>query len=164
MDDDDIVNFPVEFLNTLNPPGCSKHVLELKVGVPIIILRNLNPPKLVNGTRLRVDQLLPNVISGTILTGIGKGEKAYIPRIPLTPNEDWIRFKRIQFPVRLAFSMTINKAQGQTLQTFGVNLEKPVFSHGQLYVAMSRVGSPRNLYVYTPGGKTSNIVCSAVLT
>ena len=38
--------------------------------------------------------------------------------------------------------MTINKAQGQTLQRVGVHLETPCFSHGQLYVAASRVGHP----------------------
>jgi ATP-dependent DNA helicase PIF1 len=42
--------------------------------------------------------------------------------------------------VRLAFAMTINKAQGQTLKMVGIFLPKPVFTHGQLYVAMSRIG------------------------
>ena len=45
------------------------------------------------------------------------------------------------FPVRLAFAMTINKAQGQTLQRMGLFLPSQVFSHDQLYVALSRVGS-----------------------
>lgn len=160
-DPDDAVNFPEEFLNTLNPPGCSTHILELKVGVPIMILRNINPPKLVNGTRLRVDKLLPNVIVATILTGVGKGEVALIPRIPLTPNADWI--KRIQFPVRLAFAMSINKAQGQTIKYCGVDLTEPCFSHGQLYVACSRVGSNKNLFVLAKNSRTLNLVHRSVL-
>ena len=41
---------------------------------------------------------------------------------------------------RAAFAMTINKAQGQTLQRVGIYLDTPCFSHGQLYVAASRVG------------------------
>ncbi|MCO5585582.1 hypothetical protein L7F22_039517 [Adiantum nelumboides] len=49
--------------------------------------------------------------------------------------------RRQQFPVRLAFGMTINKAQNQTLGFLGLYLASPVFSHGQLYVAMSRVRS-----------------------
>lgn len=72
-------------------------------------------------------------------------------------------FKRLQFPVRVAFAMTINKAQGQTLQVCGVNLEEPCFSHGQLYVASSRVGNPKNLIIYAPEGKTKNVVYLNVL-
>ena len=72
-------------------------------------------------------------------------------------------FKKLQFPIRLAFAMTINKAQGQTLQVCGLNLENDCFSHGQLYVACSRVGEPSNLYVYTENGQTKNIVNPSTL-
>jgi hypothetical protein len=50
-------------------------------------------------------------------------------------------FKRLQFPVRLAFAMLISKAQGQSRKVAGINLETPYFSHGQLYVACTRVGT-----------------------
>jgi hypothetical protein len=43
--------------------------------------------------------------------------------------------------------MTINKSQGQTFQRALVVLPTPIFSHGQLYVALSRVGSPDGLRV-----------------
>lgn len=48
----DTVHYPQEFLNTLNTPGFSSHCLEIKIGIPIIIMRNPNPPNLCNGTRL----------------------------------------------------------------------------------------------------------------
>ena len=102
-------------------------------------------------------KLYPNLIEATILTGCGKGEDVFIPRIPIIPNDLPFEFKRLQFPVRLAFAMTINKAQGQTLKVAGLNLETPCFSHGQLYVACSRVGTAKNVYAYVPGNKTQNI-------
>jgi hypothetical protein len=73
-----------------------------------------------------------------IVNGTHAGNRVFIPRILLSPSEDLslpFKFKRKQFPVCLSFTMTINKAQGQTLPTVGVYLLEPVFSHGQLYVA-----------------------------
>ena len=74
------------------------------------------------------------------------------------PTDIEFEFKRLQFPIRLAFAMSINKAQGQSLSVAGINLQEPCFSHGQLYVACSRVGNPQNLFIYAPDGKTKNIV------
>lgn len=70
-----------------------------------------------------------------------------IPRIELWQKDDSFPFewKRLQFPVRPAFAITINKSQGQTLKVVGIWLEEPVFTHGQLYVAASRVGSPNSV-------------------
>ena len=69
------------------------------------------------------------------------GKTEFIPRITLSLTEGEANFlfqlKRRQFPMRLAFSITINKAQGQSVERVGINLRVPVFSHGQLYVALS---------------------------
>lgn len=158
MDQDEANTYTVEFLNALFAPGLSSHKLILKVGVPIMLLRNLSPPKLCNGTRLRVTCLQRNLIEAEVLTGCGAGEHVFVPRIPLIPNNFPFRFKRVQFPVSVCFAMTINKAQGQTLHTVGVDLTSSCFSHGQLYVALSRVSNAANAHVYAPGNVTSNIV------
>jgi len=60
--------------------------------------------------------------------------------------------RRHQFPVRLAFTMTINKAQGQTLKMVGIFLPKPIFTHGQLYVAMSCIGCPEGVKLLVTDG------------
>jgi ATP-dependent DNA helicase PIF1 len=57
------------------------------------------------------------------------------------------QFKRKQFPIRLSFTMTVNKAQGQTIPNVGVYLPEPVFSHGQLYVALSRAIARSNIKI-----------------
>ncbi|XP_055932759.1 uncharacterized protein LOC129962790 [Argiope bruennichi] len=74
-----------------------------------------------------------------------------------------IQFKRIQFPIRLAFAMTINKSQGQTMSVCGLDLRTPCFSHGQLYVACSRVGKQSSLFVLAKDGLTKNIVHAIAL-
>ena len=158
VDENESVNYPTEFLNSLDLAGIPPHDLTLKVGSPVICLRNINPPRLCNGTRIIVTKLMDYLIEGTILNGKYQRETVLIPRIPMIPNDLTFKFKRLQFPLRLAYAMTINKAQGQSFRVCGVNLEKPCFSHGQLYVAFSRVGSPLNLFVFSPGGRTKNIV------
>jgi ATP-dependent DNA helicase PIF1 len=114
-------------------------------------------------TRLCIKTLMPHVIETTIMTVCAKGEDVFIPRIPLLPSDMPFQFKRLQFPVRLAFAMSINKSQGQPLKVAGVNLETPCFSHGQLYVACSRVGTGKNLHVFAPDGKTKNVVYQTAL-
>lgn len=99
------------------------------------------------------------VLEVRILGGDHNGEIAFIPRISLTPTSKSADFafslRRCQFPVRLAFAISINKAQGQSVGTVGLNLQVPVFSHGQLYVALSRATSSRRVKVLLPANETN---------
>ncbi|KAG5548631.1 hypothetical protein RHGRI_014098 [Rhododendron griersonianum] len=106
------------------------------------MLRNINPSRgLCNGTRLICKEFKKHMIVAEIAVGENMGTHVFIPRISLQPNNTKhypVEFTRCQFPVRPCFAMTINKAQGQTLNTVGIYLPKSVFSQGQLYVALSR--------------------------
>nr|GMD14613.1 ATP-dependent DNA helicase PIF1-like [Ipomoea batatas] len=125
--------------------------LILKKNSHVILLRNLNPCEgLCNGTRLICDMFGDHTISCIIAVGEYKGKHVLIPRIPLQPSKDEncpIPFKRCQFPIKSCFAMTINKAQGQTLDFVGLYLKEPVFSHGQLYAAMSRAKTAASLKI-----------------
>jgi ATP-dependent DNA helicase PIF1 len=146
--------YPTEFLNSLNMSGVPPHTLTLQEGCPMILLRNM-PGGLANGTRLIVVKLMQHIINAEIAIRPDKGRRVFIPRLSITPS-DTERMPFIlhwwQFSLRPAFAITINKAQGQTLQTVGVYLPKLVFCHGQLYVAFSRCGSRRGVRVVVRGG------------
>ena len=90
-----------------------------------------------------------------------------IPRIKLSSTDEQLSFilSRKQFPIRVCFAMTINKSQGQSFKTVGIDLRTAVFCHGQFYVAMSRVSDPVGLYVLLAPDKstTANIVWPEIL-
>lgn len=138
-----------EVLNAFTGPGIPVHELRLKKFTPVMLLRNMDPPNgLCNGTRLLVlDVKDLRVLYAQILTGAHAGNIVKIPRIRLSAPDGEFPFKwsRQQFPVRVSFAMTINKAQGQTLGRIGVFLRSQCFAHGQLYVAASRVGHPSHI-------------------
>jgi ATP-dependent exoDNAse (exonuclease V) alpha subunit len=144
-----------EFMRSITSSSLPPGILRLKVGCPIICLRNLDPSRgLCNGTRLIVTSVHTRVLEAEIIGGDYDGQSVLIPRISLIPSEKHsdvtFNFRRLQFPVRLAFSLSINKAQGQTVRYVGLDLREPVFSHGQLYVALSRVTTLSNVKILLP--------------
>jgi ATP-dependent DNA helicase PIF1 len=167
----DTCMFPDEFLNSLNPSGLPPHILTLKVGIPIILIRSIAPKAgLYNGTRLRIDALQQFVMTATIVSGNCIGKQVKIPRIDFYFKQSQLPFTLIrrQFPCLSAFALTINRSQGQSFENLGIYLPSPVFSHGQLYVALSRSKSIEKIKVliqHEPSDHkhTKNIVYQEVL-
>jgi len=145
----DGVTYPLEYAHQQTPNGYPPHELKLKLGAIVMLIKNWNIPLgLCNGTRMRVTQVNDHFIRCAILSGARKDQEYSFSRAKFSPGQhDHHRIERIQFPFRLAFAMTINKAQGQTFEKIGLLLRTPVFSHGQLYVAISRVRNFESLSV-----------------
>ena len=132
-----------------------------------MLIRNIDQAAwLCNGTRLRVTLLRKHFIRAIALNGTSIGDQVLIHRMDMNPSDSKLPFKmnRRQFPVIISFAMTINKSQGQSLKNVGIYLPNPVFSHGQLYVALSRAKTLNGLKVLIldknnkPTNVTTNVV------
>jgi len=126
--------YPTEFLQQLNSSGLPPALLCLKVSCPVILLRNLDPGEgLCNRTRIVVLNVRRKVLQYRIISKNRRFRRkvVLIPRIRLLSNANIlpVPLKRLQFPVRLAFAMTINKSQGQSVEYVGINLQTSVFSY-----------------------------------
>eukprot|EP00918_Siedleckia_nematoides_P062640 GHVU01136559.1.p1 GENE.GHVU01136559.1~~GHVU01136559.1.p1 ORF type:complete len:334 (+),score=6.81 GHVU01136559.1:674-1675(+) len=158
-----------QYLATFDPPNFPLHQLSLRVGMTIMMLRNLDPPRdICNGTRL----LIRSVITNPWLVVASPLEfpevRVAIPRIklPAGPRKYGFRWSRTQFPILPGYCATINKAQGQTVEHAGIYLEEPVFAHGHLYTAATRSRCPLNVNFFVPDPKsreTTNIIYREVL-
>ncbi|KAK9501553.1 hypothetical protein O3M35_012258 [Rhynocoris fuscipes] len=130
-----------------------------------IVIRNLSfDHGLVNGTKLIIKKISKFILEAIVP---GRTDTVFIPRImfKFTVGSLGLEMIRRQFPIKLAYALTINKSQGQTLDCVGIDLRSDVFSHGQLYVALGRIRNSENLRILLPSERiisgipfTKNIV------
>ena len=144
--------YSVEFLQQLNSSGLPPALLCLKVGCSVILLRNLDPGEgLCNGTRIVILNMRRKMLQCRIISKNKRFTKkiVLISRIRLLPNTEILPMplKRLQFPVKLAFAMTINKSQEQSVEHIEISLQISVFLHRQLYVVFSRCTLVLNISV-----------------
>lgn len=122
------LRYQPEYLASLNPSGMPSQNLKLKEGAVVMLLRNICiEDGLCNGTRLIVLKINKCILHCSVLTGENKGKIVALPKITLDTKEETnlpFVLNRKQFPVRLAFAMTISESQGQSFDRVGIFIDK----------------------------------------
>ena len=134
--------FPVEYLQSISLPLLLAFCLQLKIGESIILLRNLcSCEGCCNGMSMRVLGVMCNCMEVAIMGKRVDGKVCLLPRIKLTTSEEELPFilQQTRFPICLCYAITVNKSQDQSLEYVGIHLYTLALTHGQLYVALSRV-------------------------
>jgi len=140
--------FPVGDLQSISLVLLLASCLQLKIGKPIILLRNLDSYQgRCNGMRMRVLAIRHNCMELAIMGKRFDAKVCLLPRIKLTTSEEELPFilQYIQFLICLYYAMTVNKSQDQSSEHVGIYLYTLAFTHGQLYVALSKVTSLNGL-------------------
>ncbi len=123
-----------------------------------MIIRNCNPPAICNGVLAELISFTRYILKMKLLTGPGKHQVVYLPRCSFKINTEEsgfpFSFTRRQFPIMPAYAVTVHKSQGQTLCKVGIVADTDAFSHGQVYVALSRVRGWSNITFFSPRGET----------
>lgn len=112
---------------------------------------------------MQIKALHKYFIEAIVISGCARGDIVLIPRITLIPTDYHFEFKRIRFPLKNSFAMTIYKSQGQSLTMAGIDLREKFFSHQQFYDECSIVSSSSSLVILAPKGSTKNNVSKEVL-
>jgi hypothetical protein len=159
-----------DFVARNTPPGLPPHALTIKTNAVFRLLRNFSVDRgLVKNTRVVVTNVGVRLISVRILRpgGLADAEdELLIPRISFEANlMSGHTLLRKQFPLAAAYATTFNSCQGLTLDRLGVDLIRPVFSHGQLYTALSRIRHRSHAIVRLPAGQstTTNVTYPEIL-
>jgi hypothetical protein len=121
---DGIDSLPKECLNKLFISGLPQHLILLKVGMPVVVMRNLYIEQGVcNGTQLLVSSIGEGFLIGRLISGPKFGSVVMIPKIKIhnkSSSVSGLSFYCYQFPVALAYAMLVNRSQGQTFDKVGV--------------------------------------------
>ena len=152
----------LDYVARRTPSGFPHHTLEIKTNAIFRLLRNfsvdLGLVKNVRvvvihaGTRLITVRIIRASLGPTVLDT----EDILIPRISFqTVLHSGHTLHRKQFPLAPAYATTFNSCQGLTLDCVGIDLTRPVFSHGQLYTALSRIRHRSHARVRLRPGETT---------
>ena len=127
--------------------------LELKKGAQIMMIKN-EPGKWVNGTIGKIESLSENEIKVNLNGKIHVVEKVIWEKKKFKSDKGEVKDKVVgsfkQYPIKIAWAITIHKSQGQTFDKFIVDMSTGAFAHGQTYVALSRATNFKGIYLKSP--------------
>lgn len=137
------------FFGSIDVPGVPRQILRLKVGAVVMLLMDIDPSRgLCKGTRLQLTMLGDSMVEAMFPSPTCSDyyDTVVIPKMHMYPTEGSFLspMRRTQYPLTLAFAMTINESQGQTLSKVGLYLPR---THEQRYVAISKVKARTGLNV-----------------
>lgn len=144
-------------------------LLILKIGAQVMFVKNDKDKRWVNGTIGIVEGLSEHEVRinvGRVVYSVGKETWAKI-RYSYDPDtrqvEEEIISSFTQYPLKLAWAVTIHKSQGGTYDTVIVDMGRGAFAHGQTYVALSRCRTLSGLFLKRPLRREDVIVDPLVL-
>ncbi len=161
-------DFPHDYIESLDMKGAPPWMLQFKIGAKYMCIRNLDLNRgIVNGTMLRLLSFGHHSAHFEILTGKAKGSIEILTKsaFSINPEASGLPFTiiRKQYPIIPAYCLSVHKAQGQSLQRVGLIFESDPFTHGQLYVALSRVSGWNRVYTVYQGDNIKNHVLRHLL-
>jgi hypothetical protein len=161
-------DFPHDYVESLDMRGAPPWMLKMKVGAKYMCIRNLDLKRgIVNGTMLRLLSIGRHTAQFEILTGKASGCIDIFTKaaFTITPEASGLPFTiiRKQYPIIPAYCLSVHKAQGQTLNRVGLIFESDPFTHGQLYVALSRVAGWHKVFAMYQGQNIKNHVLMHLL-
>ena len=164
--------YPEEYVHSLHIPGVPPASLPLKLHARYMITRNCNPPAICNGVLAQLLSYTRYICKVRLLNGPGRSRTAFLPRCSFKISSELsglpFTFFRRQFPMIPAYCVTVHKSQGQTLRRIGIVADTDAFAHGQVYVALSRVGDWSQVTFFSPRmekfmkNKTSKLISNAL--
>lgn len=133
-----------KFADTCSKTAGLEEEIQIKVGAKIMLLRNVEVSSgLVNGAIGIVTKINKSLDSKKVekltIDFVSVGERELEPLQSKFPLQHGVYVVRKQFPIRLAYAITIHKSQGLTVEYCIVDCGDSIFSNGQIYVALSRI-------------------------
>tara|TARA_B100001559_G_scaffold309349_1_gene303494 strand:+ start:2847 stop:4133 length:1287 start_codon:yes stop_codon:yes gene_type:complete len=131
-------------------------ILKLKVGAQVMLIKNdtKSPKRWVNGSIGTVTELSTNSIHLKIKNKVHKIIQDTWEKFDYLIKDGQVTHAVVatftQYPIKLAWAVTIHKSQGQTFEKVIIDLDRGSFAHGQTYVALSRVTSLEGLFLTRP--------------